>query len=504
MNNFEDIWALATSSSIEDNIKCILLSKTPREVIRYFRNSKNAKILKTLITRNDIFNIDELTLLNRKIKKANIEENVKNIERLTNFCPIPWTHIEIATNGTYRACCQMVKKPFGVVKTKNTIHGIDSLPLSKVLNSDIHKDLRLQFLQNEKHVSCNLCWKEEENKVNSKRQWELYQAKNKNLIKDIIDNTNLDTGELYNPSKHLQYLDLRLGNKCNLKCTSCGPTESNLWYNDAYETGYRKINYFGTDQIYNLTKENNKVVIDTDDFNWPSSSTFLSQFKKLNLDRLYFTGGEPSINHEHYKILSYLIKENKAKNITLEYNTNGTAISNKFLSHIKMFKKIYLTLSIDEMFNRFHYLRYPGKWASIEQSVKLLKQYTKEVKNITIKVAPTISIFNVNNIIMLQEWSNINFGDSVTMHFLEGPEWMNIGLLTKNSREQLIKMYNLYINQSSNNDVKQAFTGLCNTIESAKYIDKEIFYKKVKLIDSVRKVSYKDYFDNEIDNLIQG
>ncbi len=57
--------------------------------------------------------------------------------------------------------------------------------------------------------------------------------------------------------------------------------------------------------------------------------TFWEDFNKNtpDLNKIYFVGGEPTLQEEHYKLLKYLIATDKAKNITLQYNINCTKCS---------------------------------------------------------------------------------------------------------------------------------------------------------------------------------
>ena len=60
-----------------------------------------------------------------------------------------------------------------------------------------------------------------------------------------------------------------------------------------------------------------------------------------------FRVGEPLIIEEHKESLRSLVKNNKAKNIRLEYNTNLTTIPDEVFELWKNFKEIRIAASID-------------------------------------------------------------------------------------------------------------------------------------------------------------
>ena len=74
-------------------------------------------------------------------------------------------------------------------------------------------------------------------------------------MKDYLSNTSED-GTIDTEKVPLEYLDLRLGNLCNLKCRICSPSESSLWIDDFAELQRQQNNvveliYYGS-QTYPL------------------------------------------------------------------------------------------------------------------------------------------------------------------------------------------------------------------------------------------------------------
>ena len=83
------------------------------------------------------------------------------------------------------------------------------------------KSLRQAFLDGKKPSTCNKCWSVEQAGRKSKRI----------LAYDMLEYTkvfNKIDYEDINP-KTIQFLDLKLGNICNLKCRICGSWSSSKW-----------------------------------------------------------------------------------------------------------------------------------------------------------------------------------------------------------------------------------------------------------------------------------
>ena len=91
--------------------------------------------------------------------------------------------------------------------------------LQEIYKSPYLQKLRADFLAGEKPKTCNRCWEEEaagrvSKRINSRiRLKELYPS---------VDWQNTKPDQLW-------FVDLKLGNICNLKCRICGSWSSSKW-----------------------------------------------------------------------------------------------------------------------------------------------------------------------------------------------------------------------------------------------------------------------------------
>ena len=66
------------------------------------------------------------------------------------------------------------------------------------------------------------------------------------------------------------------------------------------------------------------------EFKWPERKEFWENLKQYpNVEEIYINGGEPTLIKQHWKFLEDLIREDKAKNISLWYSVNMTRMPDK-------------------------------------------------------------------------------------------------------------------------------------------------------------------------------
>ena len=84
--------------------------------------------------------------------------------------------------------------------------------------------------------------------------------------------------------------------------------------------------------------------------------------------RLGIIGGEPFYNDFHVKILNMIPCP---ENVTLSYPTNGSIWPDDWIFELwSHFKKVIINFSIDDMYERFTYIRWPLKWSRVEENFR--------------------------------------------------------------------------------------------------------------------------------------
>jgi len=322
-----------------------------------------------------------------------------------NFCILPWTAMEVQPNGTVKPCC-MYKD---TLKNENGQEfKVDTHSMEEIWNSPAYDEIRQRFLAGTQPRGCHRCWMEELSGKSSKRIRDNKKYRHHIKDKSIFDNVQP------------RYLDLKLGNICNLKCRICSPQYSSKWITE--QKRYDKID--------GISKEYNRL-------DWPEKSEyFWKNIEELMpyIEHLDFTGGEPFMIQEHFQLLEKFVKSGYAKKVTLHYNTNGTQLPLEAMNSLfPKFKEVDVHFSIDGVGKHYEYQRHPAKWDVAIHTLTEFKKYIQKLEtenrnNFTIQICHTVNIFNVYYLPEFLEWAN-DIGIDVYLNSLHEPMHYNITCL---------------------------------------------------------------------------
>ena len=352
------------------------------------------------------------------------------------FCPIPWNHASIKGDGSVRICCHSNHSD-----TKGNV-GVDfTSDLSKILNTDTHKEVRLSMLKNEWHPVCSRCKVDEEAGFKSRRHWELEDWPSFSF-EEMRDVTASDGSIDLLPV----YYDLRLGNHCNLRCAMCGPTDSNKWFDD-YVTVYGSTQY--TDNIgkINLKYKNNHWQPENSPYDWCLEDSFWNSFQKTPLKKIILAGGEPMLIEQHFELLQRLVDDNKSHDIDLEYITNGTILPDKLFDIWKKFRKVFVIVSVDGTEKVTEWIRFPSKWSNVYSNLQKLNSWCGELKNVKANIGTSVQIYNAYDLVpWLEWWNDCDLNNlrkrtggkyNINCHMVHNPKWLNIQNFPKQNKQEL-------------------------------------------------------------------
>ena len=320
------------------------------------------------------------------------------------LCSFPFVHTDIEPNGDIKFCCAAMdglhKDPDG------KIYNVTTHSLKEAWNSELLKQTRLDLIQGKRPEVCSYCWMTE-NEDNTHGASVRLQAANRRIpvetIQDRIDYAEQHNGEL--SEEHLAFdFQLSIGNLCNLSCKMCNPT---------FSTGYQKF----YNKIYNI---NNPVVA----FDWPVTQSLAEIFKDHSdsLERIFFTGGEPTLIPEVLDFIDYL---SQRPDIVIWPSTNCTNINKRLLDSLEQFNEVWLNLSLDGMGDIAYLQRTPSHWPSIEKNVDMLLSWVESQraagKSVHLTIITTLTAINLHHALefwryFADRYSNqTNFGLSVNV-----------------------------------------------------------------------------------------
>jgi len=289
------------------------------------------------------------------------------------FCVLPWISLEASPIGTVRPCCLSLSEITDDQGEKFTLGQTD---LDTIRDSQHMKSLRKAFLRGDQPSDCQRCWNEERSGRTSKRMHTL------DRLKHIIPDQEWDSN-----SHRLMFMDLKLGNICNLKCRICGSWSSSTFASEeimAVPDPHERKRTFA----YTMLRSGA----------WPRQSPEFWKDLDRHLDHIRyieFTGGEPFMIEEHFDLLQGLIDRGVADQVEIHYNTNGTIWPARGPDIWRHFRHVEVAFSVDDKAWRFEYQRSGADWDQVLLNIDRFRELRSQSGNISLQICCTISVFNV-------------------------------------------------------------------------------------------------------------
>jgi len=332
-------------------------------------------------------------------------------------CILPWIHVHGSITGQYKVCCFSE----GSISPDQYNLGDHKKPITEIWNSEEYKTLRKDFLNGRIPVQCQEpCYDREEQGGYSHRQemnfyWDKYAKLQKEEFTD-------KEGFLKSPPI---YLDIRFGNICNFRCRMCGSFASSQWREEDV-----------------LLKRTVNPISDV----WTNSETLWKELEKLlpYIEELYFAGGEPLIQEGHYKLLHFLLKNNKT-DITINYNTNLSILNYKLENIYELwdkFKKINLWVSQDGYKNVGEYIRKGLEWNLFDENFKKVLPYINSI-------SCTFQVYNVYDYTNLYLYSK-KYYKYTYPSLLTRPQHLSAQILPKKEKDKIMSHYKHFLNKHRN------------------------------------------------------
>lgn len=393
------------------------------------------------------------------------------------FCPLPWTHLATHPHGVVSLCCESssvnaASHSHDLVNGKKIFKTLESenFDFEKIHNSELFRDVRKKMLNNEIPEPCRKCYELESAKIVSKRLRELDRL-NFNY-KDALKITNED-GSLKNLD--YEFIELRLGNHCNLACRTCNPYSSTKMKSD-----WIKIHgSFDTEQKK---------------FDWPLDEKFWNSLneKTRNLRFIYINGGEPLLVDKHKEFLEMLVSRGIASKIRVHYSTNGTVKNLAYESLWKEFLSVDFSISIDDLEDRNSYIRYPSNWEKVIDFLEWMETLKIQYNNINFSILQTVSSMNI--FYLKEFYDYFNQKNIVVVHnFVNDPDYFSVKNLPVGLKKLVLnkidfypfyKLVRNYINLNNNEEKFDKFleiTKKFDLIRNQKFED--VFYDYAKIIE---------------------
>jgi organic radical activating enzyme len=307
------------------------------------------------------------------------------------ICSLPFTHLATHPHGGVTLCCVSDHvNAASNARTGDRILSLNKDNIDSVMNSDFFKQVRCEMTAGREPKACTRCYDEERAGIKSKRQEEnaRYLENSRVVIDGMLPDGTINVD--------FRFIELRLGNICNLRCRTCNPVSSSKW-------------------IAEYSKLQNELKFVTDYSNiekgeWFEQDEFWDDLleKSNSLQRIYVNGGEPTMVKKHFRYLEMLIERGLHRQVELWYNINLTQVPDELVMLWKQFKRISVSASIDDLDRRNSYIRSGSNWNITMANLQKLRNYAF----IDLSIVQTISTYSA---LYLPEFYNF-FSNQLGLH----------------------------------------------------------------------------------------
>lgn len=345
------------------------------------------------------------------------------------YCALPWIHLGTHPHGGVTPCC-ISDMTAGKNRARNYTASNDQFlnlnehSIDAHMNSDYYKQIRLEMLEGKKPSACMRCYEEESKGIISKRQYEQTQYPDRDYR--WASGVTADDGAI---NTSLEFVELRLGNVCNVQCRTCNPASSSKWRRD-YEEVVEKLEFVNDGYSWLDHKR---------DFKWPESDSFYEDLYECapQMRVLYINGGEPTLIKAHWRYLRKLVESGRSKDIVLWYNINMTNLPAEARELWSEFKETRLCASVDDIELRNHYIRYPTFWSDVKTNLNTVLEWSRTCPSIVVRITTTVSAYNFPYLDLFLKWAPC----PVDLNYVYDPHYLSPAVLHPDIRARIFDRY---------------------------------------------------------------
>lgn len=403
----------------------------------------------------------EIKSVSHDFKRSSLPSATEAMNSAT-FCVYPWIEQVVQPSGKMSFCC--VARNGGILSNE----GKDGFraardSLGDAWNSVEMRSIRKKMCLGERVDACETCdfqesiGKESYRRMHN-REW--IEKAGEEVLSRVEESLGSDFGLERKPPL---YLDLRLGNICNLKCRSCNPYNSVQVHKET-ERLLDADSIFA--KIWSEAYGESRPVSTPSDWTendrfWDEITAYIPQLRKV-----YLTGGEPTLINKNYEFMQKCIDMGYAKRIFLMFNINGTNVTDRFLEYLPHFEFVLVNVSLDGFGALNEYIRTGSKWPKIDENFRRLLSARG---NVQIGVTPVFQAYNVLDITRLLDYideMSAKFRRSINVDFLyaTSPDFLDARILPPALKALAIERLENYKTRSARY-AKGGF--LKNSIDSA-------------------------------------
>lgn len=309
------------------------------------------------------------------------------------YCSAPFTSLFIDPQGRVSACCSGTYD-YGNV---STVDSFEDMVFSYKVNK-LRKDITAGTLNS----YCDGCALSEKLAGESERQF----------FKDLDINTQAPFT--------LQSLDIRWSTVCNFACIYCSESWSSLW---------GKLKKIPPSEHLNVNNVN-KIL------------EFIKKYGGNSIKQVILAGGEPLLQVQNSALLDILPQD---CNIHVITNFGVDLTKSKIFNKLKQRQQVRWSVSLENIGNKFEYIRQGGKWDLICKNIKTVQTQT----NHNIHFLSILNILSAWDIEEFTEFTKVNNMSISWQTIKDKSDALNVINFNSNIKNKLIeKLESQYINRN--------------------------------------------------------
>lgn len=343
------------------------------------------------------------------------------------LCALPWVHLNCNPDGYVTLCCQSGHHLFD---DQGRPFNLQTHSLREIWSSQAFRDIRRDMLAGKKLLHCEGCYRNEKHGWGSARlsmnQLWLGPAEAAAEPNARI----LDAAALTEDAGPPRYFDLRIGNICNLKCVNCRSMYSSQIERDPVHSLWSDMPFVRLPHRFGDVEE------------WYVADQLLAEIIEFGdaAQEIQLAGGEPTINKVLVSWIEHLCAAGKAGDIDISLVTNLTNVSPRLHAMLAQFRRVTLKISIDGYGDCYEYVRYPGKWKSIEKNIEKALQLSNIHETI---IFPVLNVYNMLRMTELFAWAE-DRGLPVVAMLVRSVDYVDCRLLPPLARAEARRRFDAF------------------------------------------------------------
>jgi len=385
------------------------------------------------------------------------------------FCVMAWRGVAVDNYGHLNVCCSFDSGPLS-----NSFRQQATVDNYKFWKIKMLEPMRQQMLNGERPTGCRKCFEVEDANTGSLSDRQIMNSSYD--VDKTLDRFDTSVAD------QIHYLFISFGNICNLRCNMCGPSSSSAWNTEVKQHAHELLKF--------------KKPLNNNLFDWVET---------VNIDRLIpniyqhlrtvtLLGGEPLFSPDGINFLEQLPAD-----IELGVVTNGTTLKDSSYRTLSKFDATRVMVSIDGIGLHNDYVRYGSKWDDVQENLSKLTRLPN-VKSLFVYYI--LQHYSYHTLIPVLQYCLDNQYliriQPVTWH-----QYMTVNTLAPSQRDDLLERLDQFVIQNTcdNNYINVAIDYVKSVLNTQYSFDpdgRSKFIEFTQSIDSIRKISFAQAFDEEL------